>query len=251
LFLDVPFSGEIALPNSDLYFDLGNIDESQRYAFESETLMKNSPRVLKRLINNCIIMDKTEAAKTYLNILKDNPVEKKWAEKNMELANNRELAANDPLIKSKRLELNKAEGLNMTPPLKLLHQLEKNPGNIKAVEYLITFDLMEHDLASLVEDLKYLKQTNYDHIPAAFEEAVILFRSQKKNSDILNRIRVSNHKIKRFNDFAKIARANRGNKEKAKIATADFKDTYWYYVLFVSPRVTNLKLETKPVESNY
>jgi len=35
------------------------------------------------------------------------------------------------------------------------------------------------------------------------------------------------------------------------LATADFKNTYWYYVLFLSPKVTNLKLDTKPVDTNY
>ena len=43
LFLDVPFTAEVALPNSDLYFDLGYIDESQRLAFEAQTIMPNSP----------------------------------------------------------------------------------------------------------------------------------------------------------------------------------------------------------------
>ena len=251
MFLDVPFTAEITLPNSDLYFDLGNIDESLRYSFESETLMKNSPRVLKRLILNCIILDKTEAAKTYLNILKASPVEKTWAQKYYRLASDKELAANDPLIKTKRVELNKAEGMIVTPPLKLLHQLEKYPGNKKAIEYLIAFDLMEHDLVSLSEDYKYLEQFKYSRLPVALEEAIALFRSQQSQNEFLRSFRISTETVKRFNAFAKITKASGGDREKAKLATKDFKKTYWYYALFLSPRVTNVKLETSPVEANY
>ncbi len=251
LFLDKPFTSEVALPNSDIYFDLGNIDESQRFAFESETLMKNSPRVLKRLVLNCFIMNKPEAAKTYLNILASNPMEKKWVKKYREYISNPELVNSDPLIIQKRKDMNKTEGMLGTPPLKLLSQLEKNPANKAAFEYLIAIDLMEHDAASLTEDFKYISNFKYDKLPAALEEAIILFRTQGKTNELFNRIRISESTTERFREFAKLTSAAKGDREKAKIATQAFKNTYWYYVLFVSPRVTNLKLETKPVDANY
>ncbi|MDO8952786.1 MAG: DUF6057 family protein [Draconibacterium sp.] len=251
LFLDKPFTSEVALPNSDIYFDLGNIDESQRYAFESETLMKNSPRVLKRLIINCIIMDKMEAANTYLNILAANPMEKKWVIKYLNYISNPSMAEADPLIAQKRKDMNQTEGMLGTPPLKLLSQLEKNPMNKAACEYLIAFDLMEHDVVSLTEDLKYLNQFNYNKLPVALEEAVILFRSQGKNYELLNQIKISDATTKRFREFAKLTSASKGDREKAKQATQAYKNTYWYYVLFLSPKVTNLKLDTKPVDANY
>lgn len=251
LFLDKPFTSEVALPNSDIYFDLGNIDESQRFAFESETLMKNSPRVLKRLILNCFIMNKPEAASTYINILAANPMEKKWVKKISEYITNPDLIASDPLISQKRRDMNKTEGMLGTPPLKLLSQLEKNPVNKTAFEYLIAFDLMEHDAASLTEDLKFIGQFKYEKLPAALEEAIILFRTQVKNNELFNLIRISDSTSERFREFAKLTSAAKGDREKAKQATSAFKNTYWYYVLFLSPRVTNLKLETKPVDANY
>lgn len=251
MFLDQPFSAEIALPNSDLYFDLGNIDESQRYAFESETLMRNSPRVLKRLILNCIIMDKMDAAHTYFNILEANPREKEWILKYRDYFSNPDRVESDPLIQKKRNEMNKLEGMVGTPPLKLLSQLDKNPFNKGVFEYLIALDLMDHDLTSFINDLKYIDGLNYKKIPVIIEEAVVLFRSQGKNYDELNRIRVSDSTLQRFREFAKLTSASKGDREKAKQATLAFSNTYWYYVLFLSPKVTNLKLETRPVDANY
>lgn len=251
LFIDKPFASEVALPNSDLYFDLGNIDESQRFAFESETLMKNSPRVLKRLVLNCIIMDKMDAAQTYLNILSANPMEKKWVEKYSDFIKNPGITASDSLIMKKRNDMNKTEGIFGSPPLKLISQIEKNPRNKGAFEYLIALDLLDHDLTSLEEDFKYLGSLDYKKLPIVLEEAVILFRSQAKTKGFLNIIRISDATTKRFMEFAKLTSASKGDREKAKQATVDFKNTYWYYVLFLSPKVTNLKLETKPVDTNY
>lgn len=251
LFVDKPFTSEVALPNSDIYFDLGNIDESQRFAFESETLMRNSPRVLKRLVLNCIIMDKMNAANTYINILAANPMEKEWVMKYRSYINNPNLAATDSLILQKRKDMSKPEGMIGTPPLKLISQLEKNPLNKGAFEYLIAFDLLEHDLASLEEDFKYINKLNYKKLPVVLEEAIILFRSQGKSNAFFNRIRISESTSQRFNQFAKLTSAAKGDREKAKQATLAYKHTFWYYILFLSPRVTNLTLDTKPVDANY
>jgi len=251
MFLDKPFTSEVALPNSDLYFDLGNIDESQRFAFESETLMRNSPRVLKRLILNCIIMDKTHAANTYINILAANPMERTWVKKYLPYVENPNLAASDSLIMKKRRDMSKTEGLIGTPPLKLLSQLEKNPLNKAAFEYLIALDLMDHDLTSFTYDFKYINPLHYKKLPIVMEEAVILFRSQGKGNEVLDRIRISDETSTKFREFAKLTSASKGDRVKAKQATIAFKNTYWYYVLFLSPKVTNLKLDTQPVDANY
>jgi hypothetical protein len=251
LFLDKPFTSEVALPSSDIYFDLGNIDESQRYAFETETLMKNSPRVLKRLTLNCIIMNKKEAANTYMNILASNPLEKKWVGEYRNFIDNPNLAAFDSLIVKKRANMNNTEGMTGTPPLKLLSQLEKNPLNKAAFECLIAFDLLEHDLTSFTEDFQLIGKFRYQKLPKVVEEAAILFRSQNRNNEFLNRIRVSKQTTERFQEFAKLTSAAKGDREKAKQSTQAFKNTYWYYVLFLSPKVTNVKLETRPVEANY
>lgn len=251
LFAEKPFTSEVTLPSSDLYFDLGNIDESLRFAFESETLMKNSPRVLKRLVLNCIIMNKLAAAKTYINILAANPMEKNWVEKYSTFIDNPNLVNYDSLFMKKRADMSKTEGLIGTPPLKLLSQLEKNPKNKAAFEYLIAVDLLEHDLSSLEADFRFINGLDYKKLPVVLEEAFILFRSQERNNEFLNNIRISQETTVRFREFAKLTSASKGDREKAKLSTVNFKNTYWYYVLFLSPKVTNLKLETRPVDANY
>jgi hypothetical protein len=251
LFVDKPFTSEVALPNSDLYFDLGNIDDAQRFAFESQTLMPNSPRVLKRLILDCIIFKNTDAANTYINILSKNPMEKSWVEKYKAYVSDLSLSDSDPEIAAKRMDMIKTEGIVITPHEKLVSLLQKNPKNKQAFEYLIAFDLMEHDLTSFIEDMNFINEQHYQKLPTVIEEALVLFRSQRPNLEFLFRFNISKETTQRFREFAKLTSANRGDREKAKLATANYKNTYWYYVLFLSPVVTKAKLETHPLDANY
>ncbi len=250
LFLDRPFAAEITLPNSDLYYELGNIDESLRLAFEAQTLMPESPRVLKRLILNCIILGNEKAALTYLNALGEIPVEKKWVQKYRTMIDEPGAIYEDEIV-NKRNELYKTEGIRVTPRTKLLALLEHNPENKAAFEYLVAFDLMEHDLNAFLDDLELLPRFQYDKLPLLIEEAIILYGSQRPNIQSLFRYNVSSSTLDRFRKFVSATNANKGNREKAKQATGEFRDTYWYYVLFLSPYVTNIRVETNPVDVNY
>lgn len=251
LFLDRPFTSEVALPNSDLYFDLGNIDESQRYAFESQTLMAYSPLVLKRLILNSLILEDYEAAKTFSNVLNENPVENDWLKKYEIILENTAKASENKLVAEKRNIFVRQGGLFFTPRDKMLILLDKNSRNKKAFEYLIAFDLLEHDLASFTNDMKFYNDQGYKKLPKTIEEAVVLFLSQRPDNNFLRSFRISSETVNRFREFVKVMNSNRGNKEKAKIQASAFRNTYWYYVLFDSPVVTKVKLETKPSEANY
>lgn len=251
LFLDKPFTSEVALASSDLYFDLGNIDESQRFAFEAQTLMHFSPRVLSRLTINSIILENYNAAKTFGNVLMANPNGEKWINEMMPLIENPETAAGNPLIAEKRKLSNKPEGIFLTPRDKLVGLLEKNPGNKKAFDYLIAFDLMEHDLAGFSKHMEYFPKTGYKKLPLVIEEAVILFLSQRPDNEFLKSFSLSANTKERFNDFAKLMQSAKGDKQKARQVTEAFRECYWYYVLFSSPLVTKVQVETRPSEANY
>ncbi len=251
LFLDRPFTSEVALPNSDLYFDLGNIDESQRFAFESQTLMAYSPQVLKRLILNNLILENYEAAKTFSHVLSENPVENDWVKKIENMLEIPEKAVENNLVAEKRDIFARQGGLFFTPRDKMLILLGKNSHNKLAFEYLIAFDLMEHDLASFTNDMKFYNDQGYKKLPKTIEEAIVLFLSQRPDNQFLRSFRISSETGKHFREFVKVMNSSQGNKEKAKIQAAAFRNTYWYYVLFVSPVVTKVKLETKPSEANY
>jgi len=74
LLLDEPIAGIICYPTSTLYFNLGQLSNSLRYAYESVNYYKDSPYILRRIID-CLILSNhyTEAetlSKTAYNLSK-------------------------------------------------------------------------------------------------------------------------------------------------------------------------------------
>jgi hypothetical protein len=213
--------------------------------------MAYSPQVLKRLIVNSLILEDYEAAKTFSNVLNENPAENDWLMKYENILENPEKETDNKLVAEKRNIFARQGGLFFTPRDKMLILLNANSHNKMAFEYLIAFDLMEHDLASLADDMKFYNEQGYKKLPKTIEEAVVLFLSQRPDNQFLRSFRISPETVNRFREFVKVMNSAKGNKEKAKIQAAAFSNTYWYYVLFVSPVVTKVKLETKPSEANY
>jgi hypothetical protein len=103
LFIDpTSMVGSAYLPTSDLYFDLGYMGESQRYAYEAETLLPNSPRILKRLIMINLIDRNYKLAGQFLKVLDKNILFRDWVGKYEKYVADTALAANDRLIAEKR-----------------------------------------------------------------------------------------------------------------------------------------------------
>ncbi|HAH25015.1 MAG TPA: hypothetical protein DCL77_14885, partial [Prolixibacteraceae bacterium] len=95
-------NGSFTMPNSDLYFDLGFMSESQRWAFEGQTLMPNSPRILKRLIMINLINRKYQLAGEFLSVLDQNMLCHDWVSKYQKYVSDTTLTNTDPLIREKR-----------------------------------------------------------------------------------------------------------------------------------------------------
>lgn len=76
----------IAAHLSDVYYSMGHIAQSQRYAFESNEKMHNlSPRMLQRLVQTNIIYEQYEVAKKYLYWLKRTLYYGDWADEHLAL----------------------------------------------------------------------------------------------------------------------------------------------------------------------
>ena len=70
LFLTKFIASQIALPASDLYFDLGHADGAQLLAYEGLTKYKYHPRFLQRLVLTNLIKGEYAAAAKFITILK-------------------------------------------------------------------------------------------------------------------------------------------------------------------------------------
>lgn len=85
---------------NDLFFHLGLVNASRRYAFEFKQLIGNnnqSGRIIKRLAETELVSGHYKLARKYLYILRDATYYRKWAEKILPLTYNAKLVEAHPL----------------------------------------------------------------------------------------------------------------------------------------------------------
>jgi hypothetical protein len=248
LFIDNKIAGEITEMASDLYFDLGHIYESLRWAYESQTLLPYSPRILKQIIIGNLIIGNYNSANTYIRLLKKNFRYKKWAEKYELYITDHSLTEKDKLIVNKRKLLPQSCISPINDPVVVLESLLKsNPENNMAFEYLEAYYLLNHDLGLFMKNLYQIGNFNYKKMPKSFEEAIILFAIQKPDGKISN-YQISKGTQENLKDFRTILASAKGNKELARHMLAKYSGTYWYYLAYLSPYVTKNQIKTRDVK---
>lgn len=247
LFIDKNVAGTIAQMSSDLYFDLGHITESLRWAYETQTLLPNSPRVLKRIVVGNIILGNYEAADVYLNLLTKNFMYKSWTEKYRNYIENPGLTNSDNFIAEKRRQLPK-NCITPTKPVNVLNDLLKSdPKNTMAFEYLQAYYLFNHQLEDFVNNLKMMDELNYSKMPKAYEEAIILFKTQHPEHPLAT-AKISEYTFNDFKQFSTILASAKGKKDRVRPTLYKYSDTYWYYVIYLSPVVTKNQLKTREAQ---
>jgi hypothetical protein len=245
LFIDRILGSQIALPASDLYFDLGHINASQVMAFEAATKFKYDPRVVKRLFMTHLINGKTGAARSYLNLIGKSLLHRRWARRNQRLLSD-SAAAVDPIIRLKRLRRPKADFFidRLHPAGGLVRLFEENPDNKPAFDYWAACQLLERKAGNIVGNLELFRKMGYARLPQAVEEAVLLYNMISPSKMPLQQYDIRPRTVRRFLRFNTILARHRMDPSGAqKLLKTEFADTYWYYVRYVSPSVTARQLK--------
>lgn len=103
IYNDVLLNEDFAVLLSDIYYSMGHIAQSQRYAFELNEKKNNmSPRMLKRLVQTNIIYGHYRVAEKYLLLLKETLFYKGWAENQEKFLYNDAEVQKDPEYGIKR-----------------------------------------------------------------------------------------------------------------------------------------------------
>ena len=106
IYNDVLLNEDFAVLLSDIYYSMGHIAQSQRYAFElNEKKNNTSPRMLQRLVQTNIIYGHYRVAEKYLLWLKKTLFYKEWAEKQEKFLFNDVAVEKDPEYGMKRKAL--------------------------------------------------------------------------------------------------------------------------------------------------
>ena len=186
------------LLTGDVYFLLGLVNTSQRYAFEAMESVPNytkSARAIKRLAETNLINGQYAVARKYLAMLKKTIYYRLWAERRLEMIDNPRLIdennvygylrkvrlADDFLFSDKEVD-------------KICGQLlMRNKENMMAMQYLLVYPLLNRDMPTFMEYFSYV-QTLKKYTPRACVEAVALAYAQQNKlpQKEIQRYRLSN-----------------------------------------------------------
>lgn len=252
LFIDKYIASQIALPASDLYFDLGHIMASQVMAYEGQTKFKYHPRILKRLAMTNIINKQYKAASKFLDLLERTLLYKKWAKHYKNYIADTSLMESDRLIQLKRHQQPKSDFFihNKNPNVDLVQLLIENPTNKMAFEYLIAYYLLDCKLGNVMKHLDKAKHFNYKKFPRHIEEALLFTRLAFPDKINIGKIPISSYTMNRFNRLNTILIQNVNNDPKAKelLEKEDFHNTLWYYIRYVNPMRTKLEMKVRKID---
>ena len=171
------------LLTGDVYFLLGLVNTSQRYAFEAMESVPNynkSARAIKRLAETNLINGQYKVARKYLTMLQKTIYYRNWAERRLEMIDNPRLIDENNVygyLRKVRLE---DDFLFSDKELdKMLGQLlMRNKENMMAMQYLLVYPLLNRDMPTFMEYFSYV-QTLKKYTPRACVEAVALAYAQQ------------------------------------------------------------------------
>jgi len=228
---------------SDLFFDLGHINEAEHWAHESMSIRGETCWTLERLSLVNLAKGEYDAAHVFTSKLKQSPLFKKRGCELAELVENpRKRLKNREFIKLRSRMLHPVPDFiyySNIPDLTLHRILNNRPDNRMAYEYLMAYYLLTGKLNMFLKELDYLQTFGYKIIPRHFEEAVILYKALggEKNIPLPEGYGILKKTINRFQNFNKILSKYHGSMAAAKNELEkQHGNTYWFYAMYLKPK---------------
>jgi hypothetical protein len=207
---------------SDVFYQMGIINEARRYAFESmmnfsgikETNILN----MKRFISCAIIQKDKPLVAKYRSILNKTLFYRRYT-----------LPDSVPEVQASTT----GDAVNVFGTDLLISVLQANPHNKMAFEYLMAYYLLEADYepAKACFD-KYYSNFNYTDIPVHYAEFLILYKHVNYlGDDFFEKYPISIDLREKF-EMMDLLLSTKLNSDLISILEKRFKKTYWYYIRF-------------------
>jgi len=234
LFLHKSVRAPYALQHSDLFFDLGLINESEHWAHEAIAKNGDTAWNLQRLVLVNLLKEKRDIAAKYLGMLQRTMWHKKWAEEHQRhLSDDTDFWAH-PKFRYLKSVIPESDFLvSPAEPELCLEELLKSTKNKMAFEYFMAYCLLEGQIGRFVKNLQRFNDYDYPKIPRHFEETLLIYNQLTGGKGIaLQGKEISEQTIRKFNDFNRIKAKHNNDKAAARSELIKYRDTYWFYGLY-------------------
>jgi hypothetical protein len=239
LFLEYNYASSVAIHMSKFYSDLGFVTEARHWANEAHIGFMRHPLVLQQLVKTYIAMGNQVIALKYLRILSGSRLYRDWCGRTLKMIEDGK-ALEDPEIQFYIANNPEIDYFASTkyPTEKLLAFYHCNRDNRMAFEYLIASYLLQHELGKVVNRLQGFRDLDYKKLPDAVEEAMLIYVTKtKEENPKLADFAVNVRKLEEFRDFSRKVLDGKTKREGMEKAS-EYRNTYWYYVLFTSPHTS-------------
>ena len=169
------------LPTAELFYQLGMINDAERYTFEAQEAIPNyrkSGRLTRRIAQCEIINGNYAVASKYLRQLENSLFYRGWAKRQERfLYNEQAVNADQEYGRLRDLRIKHHDYLfsdqEMDQMLGLLLIDNKKYNNRMAYECLIAYELLQRDLERLMKYYPLGRFVKFDHIPYAIQQVLI------------------------------------------------------------------------------
>jgi len=219
----------------DLYIDLGLVGQADEVLTESMVAFGDNPFILKKLALVNLISGKNQTARVYLGALQKRLFFAMWPRQYLaKLKSDPELSSDNEIQRLRSLMPKEEDGrFLVAPEMQLKAQIENGRKNKMAFEYLLALYMLRGEMWDVAETAGRIQEYDYEKIPVAFEEAILLNNKHNKKKISL-KIRAETER--RFDEFmALTVRYRTKNAAQSELA-AKFRNTYMYYYFYGIPK---------------
>lgn len=223
---------------SEIFLDLGYINQSEHNLVEALEYYGERPQILKRLVIINMIKNNIGTARIYLGALNKMLFHSNWANAYLDRIESDPTLSMDKQIQQTRRFIMDRDYTSQFPTTDalLLELLNRNRYNRMAFEYLMTYYLLTRNLKNFYDHLDRFKDFDYSHIPQLFEEAILLIASNPELKDkvLKKRLRIRRDSYLRFKKFIEEYGSYKGNKNAAfmKFSKEYRNSTFFYYTFY-------------------
>ncbi len=210
---------------------LGCVNDAQHWEFEAMVVWgETAPRLLNLARYN-IVNGRKAIARKYIARLRQSLFYRGEADRLEACVESGKVHGLHAFSTSEPQKANFINVENIGPNLQYV--LEHDPQNKMAYDYLMCDLLLSNNLPRFVDNLRLCKRFHPEGMPRIFDEALLVY--QLGGNDTLG-MQPSNETRGRFQQYAQLAQT--GN---MPVLRAEFGNTYWFYLNYVSPYGNKLK----------
>jgi hypothetical protein len=229
-----PLRGSPFLPYSlaiaDLCLRLGRLNDAEHFAGEAVVLAPGDARPYRLMADIAFAKGQPAVARKFLNVLSDAPLHRRWAETRpaarAAVLHTRTLLRDDVIAVWQRADKPEADMERL-----LLDQLEQDPANRLAFEFLMGAYLASRDMVGIAA-LMPRRPRDGSGTPRHYQEAMAMYADMMGTPLDIAGLEIEPDTLNRMAVFKRIVALGPTREAAMQAAWARFHDTYFFFFVF-------------------